>query len=91
MNKIFKYSIFIVCMDMLTTYLFLNYTPYGYESNIFASMILTSFGMIGLIAFSISLVIIVNRYLPKALWLFVIVNTLCVLNNIQYIYFNLSL
>jgi hypothetical protein len=88
MSKLFKYSLFIVMCDMITTYAFLHYTPYGYESNPGAALILASFGIIGLAAFSLSLVIAANRYLPCALWLFVIVNTPAVINNIQYLYFN---
>jgi len=79
--RIYNYVLFIVSMDMLTTYLFL--LDGRKESNPFAEIILNYTGIIGLSIVSFLLIKITYKYYPKALWLFAIINTLCVLNNIR--------
>jgi hypothetical protein len=81
---LYKYAIFIVCMDMLTTYLFITHTSLP-EINPGAAWILSNIGFVGLLVVSLSLVVLTNKYANKALWLFVVVNTPCVLNNIYNI------
>ena len=80
-SKIYKYVLFIVAMDMITTYLFL--CDGRRELNPFADIILYYSGIIGLTIVSFILIQLTYKYYPKALWLFVIVNTLCVLNNFR--------